>query len=53
VGYRAFNAGSPWNNSAGHSADLKAVEKYYELKHNEEEKERIARQENRQGSAYD
>jgi len=50
-----FNAGSPWNVSAGHSyADLTPVTKFYEEKYKEEEERRIERLKKNKGtSVYD
>jgi len=49
-----FNGGSPWNVSAGQgSADLSALAKHYDDKHNEIEQERVARLKKQKGSVYD
>jgi hypothetical protein len=50
-----FNAGSPWNVSAGHGrADLSAATQYYEQKNKDIEAERIERLTRNKGrSVYD
>jgi len=48
-----FNSSSPWNVSAGHGANLSALTKFYEDKHNAMEQERVEKQNKQKGSIYD